>query len=124
MAEPNNNSEWLKMRSDVYVRDNGICWICNTFTQLQDYDLGHLVDRSVGGLDTYDNVTVMHTSCNLKKPIFHSLEEALRWRLLLRTPQNPEYLEITKYAINGKNAYHSFQTYWAKIFLSNYCYSI
>jgi hypothetical protein len=80
------SSTWSKMRSDIYIRDKGICWVCNEFVPLDNYDLGHLIDRCKGGYDAYVNLTVMHKSCNLSKPRHNTLEDALRWRLLLRIP--------------------------------------
>ncbi len=79
-----NPPAWTTLRSDIYIRDKGICWICNTFVELNDYDLGHLVDRMNGGLDAYDNLAVMHKTCNLSKPRHKTLEEAMKWKL---TPQ-------------------------------------
>lgn len=81
MQEPKNQQLWLKMRSDIYIRDKGICWVCNTFVDLDQYDLGHLVDRCNDGTDTYDNLTVMHKLCNLSKPRHNTLEEAMKWRM-------------------------------------------
>ncbi len=79
-------TSWQMLRSDIYVRDKGICWICNTFVELKDYDLGHLIDRCNGGQDSYDNLAVMHKSCNLTKPRHTSLEQAMKWKL------TPKYL--------------------------------
>lgn len=76
-----SDASWQMLRSDIYVRDKGICWICNTFAELKDYDLGHLVDRCNGGQDEYDNLAVMHKSCNLSKPRHTTLEEAMKWKL-------------------------------------------
>jgi hypothetical protein len=81
-----NDADWQMLRSDIYVRDKGICWICNTFVELKDYDLGHLIDRCNNGEDSYDNLAVMHKSCNLSKPKHTSLEEAMKWKL------TPKYL--------------------------------
>jgi len=81
-----NDASWQMLRSDIYVRDKGICWICNTFVELKDYDLGHLIDRCNNGSDTYDNLSVMHKSCNLSKPKHTTLEEAMKWKL------TPKYL--------------------------------
>jgi hypothetical protein len=88
MTESNdiNNPQWRALRSSIYLRDKGICWVCNEFVELTEYDLGHLIDRANGGWNDYDNLAVMHTSCNLAKPHHNTLEEAMRWRLLLRTP--------------------------------------
>ena len=80
------DSKWLQMRSDVYIRDKGICWVCHEFVDLQDYDLGHLVDRCRNGENEYDNVTVMHKKCNRSKPRHKTLEDATKWRLMLNIP--------------------------------------
>ena len=77
----NDTMSWQALRSDIYIRDKGICWICNTFVDLRDYDLGHLVDRCNGGHDDYDNLAVMHKSCNNSKPYHSTLEEAVKWKL-------------------------------------------
>jgi len=84
------NKNWAMLRSDIYIRDNGICWVCNRFVELRDYDLGHLVDRCNGGHDDYDNLAVMHKICNLKKPRHTTLEAAMKWKL------TPDYLTKPK----------------------------
>jgi hypothetical protein len=81
MTNHEDTPEWLKLRSAIYIRDRGICWVCNGFVKLLEYDLGHLVDRCMGGTDTIDNVAVMHKKCNLAKPLHATLEEALKWKL-------------------------------------------
>ena len=53
-----NRTEWNTLRANVYIRDKGICWVCNDFTELQEYELGHLVDKSNGGIGTYDNLVL------------------------------------------------------------------
>lgn len=80
---------WDKMRSDIYIRDKGICWLCNAFVDLPDYDLGHLVDKCNDGQPTYDNLVVMHKHCNSIKPYHETLEEAVRWRLTYNMPVAP-----------------------------------
>jgi hypothetical protein len=74
-------AKWDMLRSDIYIRDKGICWICNEKVELKDYDLGHLVDRCNGGQDDYDNLAVMHKRCNVSKPKHTSLEESMKWKL-------------------------------------------
>ncbi len=79
---------WGKLRSDIYIRDKGMCWACNSFVELKDYDLGHLVDRVNGGHDDYDNLAVMHETCNLSKPKHQTLEECTRWKLTAFLPNH------------------------------------
>ncbi len=81
-----NDENWLMLRSDIYIRDKGICWVCNMFVNLKDYDLGHLIDRIKGGQDAYENLAVMHHHCNITKPRHTTLEEAMKWKL------TPKYL--------------------------------
>ena len=79
-------AKWDMLRSDIYIRDKGMCWVCNTKVELRDYDLGHLVDRCNGGTDDYENLAVMHKKCNISKPRHSTLEEAMKWKL------TPSYL--------------------------------
>jgi hypothetical protein len=74
-------AKWDMLRSDIYIRDKGVCWVCNERVELKDYDLGHLIDRCNGGQDDYDNLAVMHKHCNITKPRHTSLEEAMKWKL-------------------------------------------
>jgi hypothetical protein len=76
----NETSKEIK-RSKIYVRDNGICDVCNKFVLLKDYDLGHLVDKSNGGGYEWDNLVVMHRECNHSKPHHSSVEEYNKWKL-------------------------------------------
>lgn len=79
--EITDHALWEWLRSIIYVRDKGICWVCNNFVLLGDYHLGHLVDKSNNGEASLDNCAVMHKRCNSSKPSHHTLEEALIWRL-------------------------------------------
>lgn len=102
MTQSVSQQEWLIMRSNVYLRDKGICWVCSSFVDLVDYDLGHLIDRCMDGSDTYDNLAVMHKSCNLSKPKHKTLEEAVKWQLtatinnirpIVSSVNNPRHFE-------------------------------
>lgn len=53
-------------RRRVYIRDGGICWICEI--EVQDkWEIDHKIPLSKGGTHTYDNVGVAHRSCNARK---------------------------------------------------------
>jgi len=78
------HDNWQMLRSLIYARDNGICWICRQFVPLHQYDLGHLVDRCNGGQDDYDNLAVMHKKCNEAKPQHHTMDEHILWLLKTR----------------------------------------
>lgn len=88
--------EWELLRSEIYLRDKGICWVCNSFVLLREYDLGHLVDYCMGGLATWQNLAVMHGYCNDIKPDHSTLEEAMKWRLTPRSIIHPQPLATSK----------------------------
>ena len=92
------DDNWQMLRSLIYSRDNGMCWICRTFVPLHTYDLGHLVDRCNGGQDDYDNLAVMHKRCNTAKPQHHTMDEHITWLLKTRfTKDKSIMLGITKF---------------------------
>lgn len=71
---------WGRMRTLIWERDGGVCWKCREAIPWRYYELGHLVDRVVGGLDIPENLVVMCISCNrLWKPLHEMIEEAERW---------------------------------------------
>jgi hypothetical protein len=77
--------EWETLRSVIYIRDNGNCWVCGNFTKLYNYDCGHIIDRCKGGSSLPDNVAVMHELCNNIKPRHVSIDDAIKWRDWFRT---------------------------------------
>jgi len=90
-------ARWNMLRSDIYIRDKGICWICNSKVELNDYDLGHLIDRCNHGQDDYDNLAVMHKKCNISKPRHTTLEEAMKWKLTPRyLSERPMYRKVSE----------------------------
>lgn len=116
---------WDELRSVIYRRDRGICWVCNTPVNLKDYDLGHLVDRTNGGADEVTNLTVMHRHCNHIKPLHNSLEETLKWKLSLNIVFDDRSLTIDQPKIkqeiikvikdnNIKNKQHKKNKYTSK----------
>lgn len=70
---------WSSLRELVWQRDHGVCLVCGVAITLDDYHLGHLVDRAIGGVDTPDNVVVMCEPCNMGKPLHESRAEAWEW---------------------------------------------
>ena len=59
--------------------------------------MGHLIDKCNGGLDSPDNLVVMHHFCNTHKPRHESIEQAMRWKL------NPTPQETNKEIIITEN---------------------
>lgn len=71
---------WKVMRRLIYLRDDGICWGCGAVTTWPSFQLGHLIDRMIGGFDIPENLAVMCDLCNTIKPLTFTIEEAVAWR--------------------------------------------
>jgi 5-methylcytosine-specific restriction protein A len=78
-AERYGLPSWAVLRRLIYERDKGICAVCGQACSFGAFDLGHLVDRFMGGTDNPDNLTVMHSHCNQLKPFHDTKEDALAW---------------------------------------------
>lgn len=80
---------WERLRELVYERDHGICWVCREPVPERHYELGHIVDRVMGGADAPENVVVMCVLCNRAYKDCHAtFEEALEWRNKWRNPMD------------------------------------
>lgn len=54
--------------SDVFERDNGICYLCLLpVPSIKDCHFDHVIPLSRGGSHTFNNVKVTHKFCNLSK---------------------------------------------------------
>ena len=51
----------------LYVRDGGICQLCNTPVSRQDASIDHKVPISLGGPNLWSNVQLAHFTCNARK---------------------------------------------------------
>ena len=61
----------------IYLRDNGICGICENELLREDMTLDHIIPLSRGGEHSAINVQVAHLSCNRQKGIKTRQEMAL-----------------------------------------------
>ena len=91
-------ADWQTLRSKLYLYHHGICWICHEHIELQDCEIGHLVDQCNGGKDTIENIAPMHKRCNNTKPRHNTMEEHITWLLKSRwlaQKANPKNLKRT-----------------------------
>jgi 5-methylcytosine-specific restriction endonuclease McrA len=54
-------------RQTVWLRDEGICGICDRPAEQQNFHIDHIKPISKGGLHRYANVQVAHPACNHEK---------------------------------------------------------
>lgn len=54
-------------RKVVFERDNGVCGICRSPVDPNDFHLDHVIPLSLGGPHEYENVQLSHPTCNWRK---------------------------------------------------------
>lgn len=54
-------------RKVLFKRDKGICGICNQPVKKFASTIDHIIPKSRGGLDTYENTQIAHFHCNTHK---------------------------------------------------------
>jgi hypothetical protein len=54
-------------RQTVWERDGGICHICGTAANPDQWDLEHIIPLAKGGFHSYANTAVSHPLCNKRK---------------------------------------------------------
>jgi 5-methylcytosine-specific restriction endonuclease McrA len=75
-----------KKRRTLYKRQGGLCWLCHKSMPRSDATFDHLIPRSKGGGQSWENLKLAHRSCNEARdrdmrPVFmeHEGTVALRW---------------------------------------------
>ena len=69
------------LREYIYDRDSGVCFGCSTHIPFEEFEVGHLIERSVGGLLQESNLAVMCWLCNrVGKPVCLSAEDVKRYK--------------------------------------------
>lgn len=75
---------WRTLRRLLYQRDGGRCVPCGARVPFDLLEIGHLIEKALGGPDTPDNLACMCGDCNRRKPPHRTREEALAWIALVR----------------------------------------
>jgi 5-methylcytosine-specific restriction endonuclease McrA len=92
-------------RRNVLHRDNYTCQYCGE--RRHDLTIDHILPRSKGGIDTWENVVAACLKCNVKKGDRTPNQANMH---LLTTPRRPPShvtFEISKHSLSG-------HTYWNK----------
>jgi len=75
-------------RRNLMLRDEHQCQYCGKRPTIRDLNLDHVLPRSRGGSDSWENLVVSCRMCNLKKGRRTPDEAGMR---LLRAPQQPRW---------------------------------
>jgi 5-methylcytosine-specific restriction endonuclease McrA len=80
-------------RRNLMLRDGFQCQYCSRTPPQRDLNIDHVIPRSRGGQDSWENLVISCRSCNLKKGRRTPGEAGMT---LLRTPQAPRWSPATQ----------------------------
>lgn len=89
-------------RSLIYKRDDHECQYCGS---KKDLTLDHVIPRSRGGQDTWENLVSCCTKCNLKKGNQLLSETNMVLNKTPRAPFNRMYLDVQKSHVSERKEY-------------------
>jgi 5-methylcytosine-specific restriction endonuclease McrA len=87
-------------RRNVLHRDNYTCQYCGD--KRHDLTVDHIMPRSRGGGDAWENVVAACLKCNVKKGDRTPKEANMLLRITPRRPHSHVYFEISKHATSGE----------------------
>ena len=87
-------------RRNILHRDNYTCQYCGD--KRHDLTIDHIIPRSRGGLDSWDNVVAACLRCNVKKGDRTPKESGMPLSSTPRRPMSHVVFEISKHSIAGE----------------------
>ncbi len=87
-------------RKNVLHRDNYTCQYCGVHKK--DLTVDHIIPKSKGGKDTWDNVITACLKCNVSKGNKTPKEANMQLRISPRRPQSQIEFEISKFVMINK----------------------
>ncbi|MBS1952982.1 MAG: HNH endonuclease [Cyanobacteria bacterium SZAS-4] len=87
-------------RRNLLHRDNYTCQYCGD--RRHDLTIDHIVPRSKGGTDSWDNVVAACLKCNVKKGDRTPNQANMALQVVPRRPPSHVYFEISKHSISGE----------------------
>lgn len=89
-------------RASIYKRDDHECQYCGSE---KDLTLDHVIPRSKGGQDTWDNLVTCCSKCNLKKGNKLLSESNMILRKTPSAPFNKVHLDVQKSGVSEWKEY-------------------
>ena len=102
-------------RRNIFARDNNQCQYCGRRFPTAELSLDHVIPRSQGGVNTWDNIVCACVSCNVKKGGRTPKQAHMT---LIRKPDRPKRSPL----LNLKLTHRKYQSW--KTFLENAYWSV
>jgi 5-methylcytosine-specific restriction endonuclease McrA len=102
-------------RRNIFARDNNQCQYCGRKFPTAELSLDHVIPRSQGGVNTWDNIVCACVSCNVKKGGRTPRQAHMT---LIRKPDRPKRSPL----LNLKLTHKKYQSW--KTFLENAYWSV
>lgn len=95
-------------RRNLMIRDQYQCQYCGRRPSQRDLNVDHVVPRSRGGLDSWENLVVSCRGCNLKKGRRTPAEAGMS---LLSTPHHPRWSTATQIRLVMREPFAEWQPF-------------
>ncbi len=95
-------------RRNLMLRDGFQCQYCGRRPHQRELNIDHVVPRSRGGLDSWENLVISCRTCNLKKGRRTPLEAGMA---LLRAPTAPRWSPATQIRLSCYEPYQEWDPF-------------
>ncbi len=95
-------------RRNLMLRDHYQCQYCVRRPGVRELNIDHVVPRSRGGTDTWENLVISCRSCNLKKGRRTPVEAGMQ---LLRQPRKPRWSTTAHILMSTQDQYEEWEPF-------------
>jgi 5-methylcytosine-specific restriction endonuclease McrA len=95
-------------KRNIFIRDNFTCQYCGKRLPPKELTIDHIIPRSKGGRDSWDNVVTSCKSCNNKKGDRTPKQAGLK---PLKKPKPPHHIQILGYNARPKSVLKLWKKY-------------
>ena len=88
-------------RKNILTRDEHQCQYCGNYFRESDLTIDHVIPRSKGGKNEWDNVVAACTDCNQQKSDYLLENSPVS---LIRKPKKPSYRSLIKKRVGNANS--------------------
>ena len=88
-------------RKNILARDDHQCQYCGNYFRERDLTIDHVIPKSKGGKNEWDNVVAACRACNQRKSDYLLENSPVS---LIRKPKKPSYRSLIEKRIGGANS--------------------